>query len=152
MLVKTLLDSKKRDIITTRPSVSVDAAMDVLISNEIGCLPVLDDDESLIGIVSDKDVFRKVHETKGDYHSLTVGDLMTTDLIVGLPEDSVDYILGVMSMNWIRHVPIVAGEKVVGLVSLWDVIRATAKNLEIENRYLRLYMDGLHRRDQSGDA
>jgi len=151
MLVKTLLADKPREIITTSRKTSVDAAMDLLICNNIGCLPVVDDDGKLIGIVSDKDIFRKIHETKGEYHSLTVGDIMTDALIVGLPDDELAYIAGIMAKNWIRHVPILEGEKLIGLVSQRDIIRTQAEHHQIENRYLNLYIDGLHSRDKSAD-
>jgi CBS domain-containing protein len=151
MLVKFILEKKPRDIISATPSTTVDAAMDILISKGIGCLPVLDESDRLVGIISDADIFRKIHETKGDYHSLTVGDLMTTDVIVGLPDDDITYIAGIMDKNWIRHVPIVEGEKMVGLVSLRDIIKTQAEHTEIENRYLKLYTSGLGIRDKSAD-
>ncbi len=152
MLVKTLLENKPREIISAKPSTTVDQAMDLLIQNNIGCLPVIDDDGQLAGIVSDKDIFKKIHKTGGDYHSLKVKDVMTTELIIGLPDDDISYIAGIMDKNWIRHVPIVEAEEVVGLVSLRDIIRSQTNNTEIENRYLNMYMDMLHRRDKSGDA
>lgn len=151
MLVKTLLENKPREIITTSKKTSVEAAMDLLISNNIGCLPVVDDNGKLIGIVSDKDIFRKIHDTKGQYHKLTVGDIMTDALIVGLPDDELTYIAGIMDKNWIRHVPILDGEKLIGLVSQRDIIRTQAEHHEIENRYLNLYIEGLHSRDKSAD-
>ena len=151
MLVKTLLANKPREIITSSKKTSLDAAMDLLISNNIGCLPVVDDDGKLIGIISDKDIFRKIHDTKGQYHDLTVGDVMTDALIVGLPDDDIAYIAGVMDKNWIRHVPILDGEKLVGLVSQRDIIRTQAEHHQIENRYLNLYIEGLHSRDKSAD-
>jgi CBS domain-containing protein len=151
MLVKTLLANKPREIITTSKKTSVDAAMDLMISNNIGCLPVVDEQGKLIGIVSDKDIFRKIHDTKGQYHDLTVADIMTDALIVGLPDDELAYIAGVMDKNWIRHVPILDGEKLIGLVSQRDIIRTQAEHHEIENRYLNLYIDGLHSRDKSAD-
>ncbi len=149
MLAKTLLESRPRQIITTRSSTSIDDAMQLLISNNIGCLPVVDDEEKLIGIVSDKDIFRRVHQTRGDYHSLKVEDLMTTNLIVGLPEDDVEYVAGVMEKNAIRHVPIVQGDRMMGIISLRDIIKAQMANIEVTNRYL---MDMLEKRDKSGDV
>jgi CBS domain-containing protein len=125
--------------------------MDLLISNNIGCLPVVDDSANLIGIVSDKDIFRRIHQTKGQYHELKVKDLMTTNLIVGLPDDDITYIAGVMKKNWIRHVPIVEKDRVIGLLSQRDIMRTIAKTTDIENRYLKMYMGGLHSRDRSSD-
>lgn len=149
MRVATLLEHKSKTIVTASPSTSIDEAMDLLISNKIGCLPVVSDSGKLIGIVSDKDIFKRIHQTKGNYHSSKVEDVMVTDLIVGLPDDDIAYIAGLMDKNWIRHVPIVDGERVIGLVSLRDIIKEQAKNLEIKNRYLDLYL-GM-RRDKSGD-
>ncbi len=152
MLVKTLLKTKPHQIITTRPAASVDEAMELLIANGIGCLPVVDDTGALTGIVSDKDIFRKIHEVKGDYHRLRVIDVMTSDVIVGLPSDDISYIAGMMEKNWIRHVPIVENNRLVGLVSLRDIIKTLAASTDIENRYLSMYMNGLHSRDRSADT
>ena len=150
MLVKTLLESKPRRLITASPSTSIDEAMDLLISNSIGCLPVLEDDK-LTGIISDQDIFKKIHQTKGEYHSLKVQDVMTVDLIIGLPDDEISYIVGLMGKNWIRHVPIIEGEKLIGLVSQRDIVKKQTENIEVENRYLKMYTEGMHRRDKSGD-
>lgn len=151
MLVKSLLESKPRRVITATPSTTFDAAMDLLISNSIGCLPIIEDD-NLIGIVSDHDIFKRIHETKGDYHSLTLNDVVTRDLIVGLPEDEINYMAGLMGKNWIRHIPIVEGDKLVGLISQRDIIKIQAEHTEVENRYLKMYTEGMHRRDKSGDV
>lgn len=151
MLVKNLLDSKPKQIIAVKPEVSVDEAMDLLIRNNIGCLPVIDKAGELVGIVSDKDIFKRLHETKGQYQNLSVKDVMSTNLIVGLPDDDIMYIAGIMKKNWIRHVPIVEEGNVVGLVSLRDILKTVTKTTDIENRYLKMYMDGLHSRDRSAD-
>lgn len=152
MRVKTLLKRNQREIVTALPSTTVDEAMDMLISNKIGCLPVLGHNGKLTGIISDKDIFKKVHETKGKYHDLKVGDVMSTNLIVGVPEDDLTYIASMMDKNWIRHIPIVEGDEMVGLVSQRDIIKTRSSRHERENRYLKMYMDGLHHRDQSGDV
>ena len=151
MLAKQLLEKLDRKIITASPETSISKAMDMLIDNRIGCLPVLDDRERLVGIISDKDIFRTIHRTKGQYHDLLVRDLMKVELIIGEPEDDLNYIAGLMEKNWIRHVPIVVGEKLVGLISQRDIVRNETSYTKIENRYLRLYMDDLHNRDRSSD-
>ena len=149
MLVKNLLDTKSKQIVTAVPSMSIDDAMGIMINKKIGCLPVTDAEERLIGIISDTDIFRKIYEKKGGYNALKVEDVMTTDLIVGLPSDDLDYIAGLMEKNWIQHVPIVEGDKVVGLISSRDIIKTQAESREVENRYL---LDMLEKRDKSGDT
>jgi len=149
MRVKQLLKKVQRDTITTGPDTTVSAAMDTLIDNGIGCLPVIDERDRLIGIVSDKDIFRKIHQTKGQYHDLKVRDLMNIEVIIGDPEDDLDYISGLMQQNWIRHVPIVVGEKIVGLISQRDIVKSETSYAKIENRYLRLYTEDINSRDRS---
>lgn len=152
MLVKNILEKKDRQLITGQPGMTIDQAMELMIEHNIGCLPVVNDQKFLVGIVSDKDIFRKIHQSRGDYHGLTIEDVMTIDLVVGLPEDDLSYIAGMMAKNFIRHVPILEGEKMVGLISQRDISNSYVEKMEFENRYLNLYMDSLHRRDQSGDV
>ena len=148
MLVKALLEQKPKEIITATAETTIDEAMGLLIENRIGCLPVVDNNKKLVGIISDKDIFEKLHQTKGKYETLKVEDLMKTELIVGLPDDDINYIAGIMDKNWIRHVPIVDGENVIGMVSLRDIHKNYVKAKELESRYM---MDMLEKRDKSGD-
>ncbi|MFZ5981643.1 MAG: cyclic nucleotide-binding/CBS domain-containing protein [Candidatus Zixiibacteriota bacterium] len=151
MLISTILKNKQREIITAKPATTIEEAMELLISHKISCLPVLSEKQELVGIISDKDIFKKIHETRGNYHSLKVEDVMSTNLIVGVPEDNVEYIAGIMDKNWIRHIPILDGKKMIGLVSEGDIIQTITEHREIENRYLTMYLEGIHRRDMSGD-
>ncbi len=142
MKVKDVLKNKKRELVTVDASTNILEAMDLLIKNGISCLPILGYSGQLVGIISDKDIFKAVFENQQGFQSFTVGNLMTTDLIVGLPDDEIDYIGGVMTENQIRHVPIVEQDKLLGLLSLGDVVKAEIKRMKIENRYLKMYMEG----------
>ena len=124
MKVKEVLENKQREIITVEASTGILTAMELLIKNKISCLPVLGESGRLVGIVSDKDIFKAIYENQDSFRSFTVGDLMTTDLIVGVADDDIDYIGGVMTNNRIRHIPIVEKDKLVGLVSVGDVVKA----------------------------
>lgn len=151
MLVRNLLESKPKEVVTAYLETSIVDAMDMLINKNIGCLPIINDNGNLVGIISDKDIFKKIHETDGKYHSFKVEDIMSSNLIVGIPDDDLTYIAGIMEKNWIRHVPIIEGERIVGLVSQRDIIKTQAENVEIENRYLKLFSEGLDKRDKSAD-
>jgi len=142
MLVKELLKNKNRGVITATSSMSIPDAMDLLISHQISCLPVLDEEGILTGIVSDRDIFRAVHKDKVGFKKLKVGDLMTRELMVGVPDDDIQYIGGVMTQNHIRHIPIVEKNNIVGLISIGDVVKAHIDSIEVENRYLRTYITG----------
>jgi CBS domain-containing protein len=134
------LQNNPRKVITTTETTSVPEAMALLIENRISSLPVVNDSVELIGIISDKDIFRAAFEKPRDFTQASVADLMTTDLIVGLAEDDCDYIAGVMTKNRIRHVPIVDGRRLIGLVSVGDVVKSRLTSVEIENRYLKKYI------------
>lgn len=142
MLVKDLLKKKEREIITIEPSVNILQAMGKLIDNKIGCLLVMDSADKLTGIVSDKDIFHTVYKDRENFHEYKVSDIMTTDLIIGLLDDDINYIAGIMTQNRVSHVPILEKDKLVGLVSIGDIIKAQMKYMQIENRYLKLYING----------
>ncbi len=144
MRVKEILESKQRETITTVPSVGVVQAMNLLITNQIGCLPVVDESGNLLGIISDKDIFKRVYEDPDNFRLATVRDLMTTDLIIGVVDDEISYIAGVMTNNRIRHVPIVENKRLVGLISIGDVTKIQMDDIKIENRYLKQYINGTY--------
>lgn len=142
MLVRDLLKTKNRDVITTTAATDINEAMAALIDNSISCLPVLNRDGKLEGIVSDKDIFRLIFEHRTDFKNYTVNDVMTKDLIVGLVGDDLNYIAGLMTENRIRHIPIVEKDKLIGLVSQSDIVKTQMKHMAVENRYLKLYFNG----------
>ncbi len=143
MIVRELLQAKhKRDVVTATPTTKIHLAMDLLIRNRVSCLPVLNEANELVGILSDKDIFRKAYADCANFSDMTVGELMTAQVIVGLESDEVGYIAGVMTNNRIRHVPIVDGNRLVGLVSIGDVVKTQMTNIEVENRYLWQYING----------
>ncbi len=144
MLVKEQLKARKKDVITITPETGIIEAMDILISNKIGCLPVLGESGELIGIVSDKDIFKAIYEHQDGFSDIIARQLMSTNLIIGVPDDEIDYIAGLMTKNYIRHVPIMDQQKLVGLISTGDVVKVQQKHMEIENRYLKMYMEGTH--------
>lgn len=138
MIVKDILNT---NIITTTSSQPLHEAMKLMLEKAISCLPVMED-KTLIGIISDKDIFRRVHETDGKYHRVTVGECMTTDLIIGLPTDKVSYIASVMTENRIRHIPICEEGKMIGLISVGDIVKCQIEDIKVENRYLKQYITG----------
>jgi CBS domain-containing protein len=142
MLVKDLLKNKSRAVITATAATTVTKAMDLLIANQISCLPVVGETGRLEGIVSDRDIFRAVHKNHRGFTKQTVGELMTTKVMIGVPDDDIQYIGGVMTQNRIRHVPIVENDNLVGLVSVGDVVKAHMDEVEVENRYLKTYIEG----------
>jgi len=142
MRVKDILKTKGRETITTTEATPVYDAMCLLVEHKISCLPVVNTKHSLVGIISDKDIFHRVHKDPNNFREATVGELMSTDVIVGVRDDDVAYIAGVMTNNRIRHVPIVENDKLIGLISVGDVVKTQMEHIQIENRYLKQFIDG----------
>jgi len=140
MKVSEYLGAHPRKVVTVKPELLVRYAMRRLIENAISCLPVVAPSGALLGIISDKDIFRAAYEGPESFIEQKVEDLMSKDLIIGLPDDDFDYIGGVMTKNRIRHVPIMDGRNLVGLISVGDFVKAQLKSAEIENRYLKKFI------------
>ena len=141
MKVREYLERNPRRILTAQTERPIPEAMAMLLDNRISCLPVTDEGENLVGIISDKDIFRAAYKQPGGFIERTVGDLMTVDLIVGVADDDLDYIAGIMTNNRIRHVPIVENRRLIGLLSVGDIVKSQLKNIQTENRYLRQYIN-----------
>lgn len=142
MLVRDLLRANPKELICVRENTEILEAMKTLIRHRISCLLITDGEGHLTGIVSDKDIFKVCYEKHCDFTAMRLSDIMTTDVIVGVESDDLSYIAGLMTNNRIRHVPVVEGEKLVGLVSIGDAVKAQMADVETHNRYLKQYIDG----------
>jgi CBS domain-containing protein len=141
MKVKDILDVKGYEFESVGPNTTVGVAMDTIIQKGIGSLLIMNND-TLIGIISERDIFRLYHKYGQKATSITVDEVMTKDIIIGLPEDDVEAVKALMTNNRFRHLPILDGSKVVGIVSIGDVVKSMATDLKIENRYLKDYITG----------
>lgn len=142
MVVRDILKVKPGKVITVSQDTKIVEAMGILIDNKIGCLPVVDSNKRLVGIISDKDIFMAVYKDLKSFESATMLDIMTANLIVGVPDDDLEYIAGLMTKNRIRHIPVMEDDELVGMISIGDLVKSQIDDMEIENRYLRQYIDG----------
>jgi CBS domain-containing protein len=129
-------------MIIAKPRTPVLEAMRLMIQNRISCLPVVDDSGELAGIISDKDIFAAVYESQEGFAENTVGELMTQEVIVSVLEDDLNYIANIMTTNRVRHIPVVDQSRLVGLVSIGDVVKEQMTQVQFENRYLMQYITG----------
>lgn len=140
--VSDLLKSKGSQVWTVYEDKTVVQAIAVLVEHNIGSLIVLDDQHRIAGIITERDVLRKSHSHGLECGEMKVGQAMTgkDDLIIGLPDDTLDYIMQVMTQNRIRHVPIMDGERLLGMISIGDVVKARLDAVQTENHYLREFL------------
>jgi uncharacterized protein len=144
MKIRDILRTKGHDVITIAPDQPVLAAVRVLSEHRIGAL-VVRDEGGVAGIISERDVLNLAAGDPARLTSTPVADVMTTNVIVGVPEDDLDYVMSIMTNNRIRHLPVLEGERLAGLVSIGDVVNAVRRSVEAENRHLKEYIQGVPR-------
>lgn len=122
MKIRNILATKKGRIITIRPEDPVRRAIALLAEHRIGALIVLDEADRLVGIVSERDVIRAATE---DEHLFgrPVRDIMTRQVIVGMPQDDVISVAHTMLERRFRHLPIMEDDQLVGIISIGDVLK-----------------------------
>ncbi len=110
----------------------------------IGALIVNNAAGEIAGIVTERDVLRRLHTGRGVLGEVAVGEIMTprARLIVAVESDDIDYVMSTMTSNRIRHVPVVGGGEVKGVLSVGDLIRALLSDKEHENKLLQDYIAG----------
>jgi CBS domain-containing protein len=144
MRIQDILRRKGAAVISVLPEITMLEAMQVLVQHNIGAVVVVSKGE-ILGILTERDVLRLGAEAPAELEVRRVADVMTTDLVVGVPGDAIEYVAAIMTENRIRHLPVVEGEELVGILSIGDVVNAIRTETEVENRYLRSYIDGAYR-------
>ena len=142
MKLKDISRINGRELVTAKPNDTVKKAIDILFDHKIGALPVCEADGKLVGIISERDILKGVHNQRNDILNTKVKDLMTREVIVGVPEDELDEILKTMTEKGVRHVPVMAGARVIGMLSIRDVIEERLTECHTQVRYLHDYIAG----------
>ena len=143
MNVQDILDRKKSNAVRTiGPERTIEEAVEQLVENNIGSLIVMEGRRPA-GIVTERDILKCCANGMSESARRKVADVMTRDLIVGEAGDSVDYVMGIMTRNRIRHLPIVdERQQILGMVSIGDVVESQLRETAYENRHLRQYISG----------
>lgn len=142
MKVKDLLQAKGQEVVTIGPQDTLLEACKKLAERNIGSLLVLALDGSIEGIITERDIVKACAKKNGNIGNTLVHEAMSTNLLIGLPKDDLDYITGIMTLNRIRHLPIVSGGQLEGIISIGDVVKARLQETEVKNRYLEEYIYG----------
>ena len=140
-LVQHLLDSKGREVISIDQEASVYDAIKLMAERGVGSLLVMDGDE-LKGIVTERDYARKVIIKGRSSESTQVHEIMTIDLVTTTGAQTVNECMTKMSEKRIRHLPVMSGEEVVGLISIGDLVQAIISDQQEEIEQLENYISG----------
>jgi len=142
MKLKDILQTKGSAVVTVPADASVHEAVKAMVDARVGSVLVQRPGGSIAGIVTERDVLRATARYGAEVCALGVADVMTRDLLVAVPDDSVDYVLSLMTERRVRHVPVIDGGRLVGLVSIGDAVRARSQLAEVEVRHLNDYIAG----------
>jgi len=142
MKIKDISRINGRELVTAGPNDTVKQAIDLLFDHKIGALPVCEADGKLVGIISERDILKGLHNQSKDILNTKVRDLMTREVLVGIPEDELEEILKTMTEKGVRHLPVMSGPRVIGMLSIRDVIEERLTECHTQVRYLNDYIAG----------
>ncbi len=138
MKIRDLLKIKGRPVITIRPDETVAAAIQKLVEHDRGSISVCNEKGELVGIITERDIIRKCLMRSDSLSGIKIEDVMTKEVAIGTPEDDLDYAISVMKQKKVRHLPIVDSHKVVGMVSMRDLLDVQLSETKAEIRYAGL--------------
>jgi CBS domain-containing protein len=145
MIVRTILDNKAiGEIITTVATQRVSDAAKLLAQWRIGALIVLDKKRELAGILSERDIVRAMARHGAAVQDMTVGELMTSEVLTCSPSDSLESLMSIMTNNRIRHLPVLEGGKLAGIITIGDVVKYRLEETTQQVDTLREYVMSAH--------
>ncbi|APE35314.1 histidine kinase [Nocardia mangyaensis] len=142
MRIAEILRNKGAAVTTVEPQASVRALLTVLAERNIGAVVVSPDGATITGIVSERDVVRRLDEHGAALLDRPVTDIMTAQVRTCGPEDHVDSLRAVMTEHRIRHMPVLEQNRLVGIVSIGDVVKSAITELAAEREQLVDYLQG----------
>lgn len=143
MNVRDILQEKDRTLITIGQGETLLTASRCLEQHNIGVLLVTGDGGQPVGILSERDVVHQFARHGAACEDIPVAEAMTEDPIVGVLDDAIERVAGIMAEQHIRHLPIVDGHELIGLVSIRDVVEGQQKESASRIRTLRTYLDSI---------
>lgn len=134
--VQAILDSKGSQTETTDPESLMTVVIHKLSSRSIGAMVVLQDDR-VVGLISERDVIWGLNKYGGHILQMRAKEVMSRQVQVCSPDDSITKVMEVMTRTRSRHLPVVANEKLVGIVSVGDIVKHRLEDMELETTVLR---------------
>ena len=140
--VSNLLDSKGYDVLTVKPDQPVQEAVEQMETISAGTALVMDGGE-VVGIISERDVFRKVVLAGKSIGDVLVQDIMSTGLTTVTPDTPLDECMQLMTEKRIRHLPVLRDKQLCGIVSIGDVVKYLVVEKDFKIRNLETYISGV---------
>ncbi len=142
MFVRQILADKDGNVVTTSPDAMLSDVVVLMDKKRIGAVVVLDADANLVGIVSERDINRGLAAYGVDLLTMRTDEVMTADVVTCSPDDSTENLMRKMTAGRFRHLPVTENGKLVGIVSIGDVVKHRLEELEAESSMLQDYIAG----------
>jgi len=140
MLVSQILKNKGDLVFTASPRETVGAAAALLHSRRVGAMVIVDEAEAIVGILSERDIVRVVAERGGAGLNEPISICMTKDVVFAAPNELVQSLLERMTDRRVRHLPVVKDGRLVGIVSIGDLVKSKIAEAEAEAETLKAYI------------
>jgi CBS domain-containing protein len=141
MRIADVLRGKGSDVATIEPTATMSQLLSELSTRNVGALPVVDGAQ-LVGIVSERDIVRRLHAGGAAVLQARVVDIMTPEVTTCAPSDQVVDLARIMTTGRFRHLPVVVDGVLAGIVSIGDLVKARIDMLEEERQQLQSYIVG----------
>jgi len=142
MNVATFLDDGRGPVISVRASNSVAEVVQLLAKRRIGCVPVVDEDNAVVGIFSERDVIYGLSKRGASMLDLKVSEVMTSPAETIAKDTPILAALSLMTRRRIRHLPVVESDRMVGFISIGDLVKSRIDHIEAEADAMREYIRG----------
>jgi CBS domain-containing protein len=140
MRIVELLGSKGSSVVTVSPEATVADVLGALAHHNIGAIVVSRDGHTIDGIVSERDIVRALDANGAPVLTRAASSIMSHDVHTAAPSDAVDSVMATMTNRRIRHVPVVDGGEMIGIVSIGDVVKSRTDELERDRELLVDYI------------
>lgn len=140
MNVQTILKTKGTRVVTVKPETTVTDALRVLKQERIGAVVISPDGKAVAGILSERDVVRTLADRGADTLARPVSEVMTKAVVTCDAKDTIVELMDRMTQGHFRHMPVVEGDELSGMISIGDVVKARLSQVESEAEALRTYI------------
>ncbi len=140
MNVATILKQKGRNVLTSKPTETVLGVAKTLAEHGVGCIVLIADDNTVAGIISERDIVRSIAKDGEAVLHRPVAHCMTKEVITCRESDTINGLMSEMTTRRFRHLPVVEGGALVGIVSIGDVVKERIAEAEMEAAAMRDYI------------
>jgi len=140
MYVNDLIRQKGDSVYSVHEHDSIAAVANTLVEKNVGSVLVLDKTEQVVGILSERDLVYGLRDYGAKLHEVPIRELMTKELIKCQPNDDIHKVMSMMTNRRVRHLPVFDGDRLIGIISIGDLVKNRIDEIEAEAQHLRDYI------------